>query len=79
MEGVRYAQRTSIVIDIEGQRNLVAAEGKGPVDALSNALRKAMMDYYPQLGPVRLSDYKVRVLTPEDGTAALVRVLIEHS
>ena len=76
--GGNLCAEASVVIDIEGQRNLVAAEGNGPVDALSNALRKAMMDYYPQLGPVRLSDYKVRVLTPEEGTAALVRVLIEH-
>ncbi len=63
---------------MHGHRTLVAAEGLGPVDAMSNALREALVGYYPDLLDVRLADYKVRVLTPEEGTAAKVRVLIEH-
>ena len=68
----------TIVIRVEGQTELVAAEGVGPVDALSLALKKALISFYPQLEDVRLTDYKVRVLTPRDGTAASVRVLVEH-
>lgn len=56
-----------------------ASEGQGPVDALSRALRKALLSYYPDLANLRLTDYKVRVLGPQDGTAARVRVLVETS
>ena len=68
----------TLALDVNGQRTLVAAEGSGPVDAMSNALRQGLSGFYPQLVDVRLSDYKVRVLTPEQGTAAQVRVLMEH-
>ncbi len=54
-----------------------AAEGNGPVSALDAALRKALLDIYPGLADVRLSDYKVRILDSENGTAAAVRVLID--
>ncbi|VAX17615.1 (R)-citramalate synthase [hydrothermal vent metagenome] len=54
-----------------------AADGIGPVNALDKALRKALMRFYPELGEIRLIDYKVRVLGEGDGTAAKVRVLIE--
>jgi 2-isopropylmalate synthase len=53
-----------------------AAEGDGPVNALDNALRKALDKFYPALKNVVLSDYKVRVLDGFDGTGARVRVLI---
>jgi 2-isopropylmalate synthase len=56
-----------------------AAEGDGPVNALDNALRKALEPMYPCLSKVRLTDYKVRVLDERDGTAAGVRVLITSS
>lgn len=68
----------TIVVRVENHSELVAAEGVGPVDALSLALKKALISFYPQLESVRLTDYKVRVLTPGDGTAASVRVLVEH-
>jgi 2-isopropylmalate synthase len=55
------------------------ASGDGPVNALDNALRKALEKYFPVLNSVRLEDYKVRVLSSEDGTSAKVRVLIESS
>ena len=54
-----------------------AAEGNGPVSALDAALRKALLDVYPQLSQVRLDDYKVRILDSENGTEAIVRVLID--
>jgi 2-isopropylmalate synthase len=54
-----------------------AAEGDGPVNALDNALRKALTPFYPTIADVQLADYKVRVLNAKAGTAAKVRVLIE--
>ncbi len=53
--------------------------GNGPIHALDNALRKALTKYYPKLKGLNLVDYKVRILTPQDGTKALVRVRIESS
>src|SRR6185369_6872709 len=54
-----------------------AAEGDGPVNALDNALRKALEKFYPSLKEMTLTDFKVRVLDASAGTAAKVRVLIE--
>ncbi|TBL81333.1 citramalate synthase [Paenibacillus thalictri] len=56
-----------------------AAEGNGPVNALDNALRKCLLQYFPNLQQIHLSDYKVRVLDEKDTTAAKVRVLIEST
>ena len=56
-----------------------AAEGEGPVNALDNALRKALEKFYPVLRDVHLTDYKVRVLDEKSGTGAKVRVLIQSS
>ncbi len=56
---------------------LFAAEGNGPVNALDNALRKALVGFYPELNDIELTDYKVRVLEEEHGTSSKVRVLIE--
>jgi 2-isopropylmalate synthase len=56
-----------------------AAEGDGPVNALDNALRKALVKFYPSLAEVKLEDFKVRVLDGRDGTGAKVRVLLESS
>lgn len=54
-----------------------ASLGDGPVNALDNALRKALKDFYPSLKEMHLTDYKVRVLDEKEGTAAKVRVLIQ--
>ena len=56
---------------------LTIADGDGPVNALDNALRKALNEFYPQLAKMHLSDFKVRVLDEKAGTAAKVRVLIQ--
>lgn len=66
-----------IKIKVKGVREHTAAEGDGPVNALDNALRKALKDFYPSLSKMRLSDFKVRVLNEKAGTAASVRVLIQ--
>ncbi|MBL8706160.1 MAG: citramalate synthase [Rhodospirillales bacterium] len=66
-----------ITIDIGNERQMVVAEGNGPVDALDAALRKALEPRYPTLATMNLMDYKVRILTPQDGTKAVTRVMIE--
>lgn len=66
-----------VKIRVKGVREHTAAEGDGPVNALDNALRKALKDFYPALAKMRLSDFKVRVLDEKAGTAARVRVLIQ--
>ena len=55
------------------------AEGDGPVNALDGALRSALVKSFPQLKQVTLTDYKVRILNSDTGTAAKTRVLIESS
>ena len=60
-----------------GEIRHVVAEGDGPVDALNNALRKALQPIYPELGEMKLVDYKVRVLNSDAATAATTRVIIE--
>lgn len=62
---------------LPGQPVMTVAEGNGPVNALDQALRKALSAVYPQLEGMRLVDYKVRILTPNDGTKAVTRVMIE--
>jgi 2-isopropylmalate synthase len=61
---------------VDGQEEIAAAEGDGPVNALDGALRRALKHFYPELENVRLSDYKVRVIDGNAATAAKVRVLI---
>jgi 2-isopropylmalate synthase len=56
-----------------------AAEGNGPVNALDEALRKALLRFYPSLSTVKLIDYKVRILEGSTGTESQVRVIIESS
>ena len=63
-----------------GQQLLhTAALGNGPVNAMDKALREALTGVYPTLTPMRLSDFKVRVLSTREATGAAVRVLIEST
>ena len=68
-----------IKITVNGETEITAAEGNGPVNALDKALRKALEKFYPELSKVQLTDYKVRVLDSTSATASRVRVLIESS
>ncbi len=67
----------TVKLDMKGHRVMTVGEGNGPVDALDGALREALLPLYPRLADVRLVDYKVRILTPEAGTKAVTRVMIE--
>jgi len=68
----------TVKIEVAGENRLKVAEGHGPVDALNHALHEALLPNFPQLSDLHLTDYKVRVVDSKAGTAAQVRVLIEH-
>ena len=68
-----------VKVKVDGEVMHTAAEGNGPVNALDEALRKALLQFYPSLARVRLVDYKVRILEESVGTGAQVRVLIEST
>jgi 2-isopropylmalate synthase len=69
----------SIKVKVDDRIVHTAAEGDGPVNALDQALRKALLQFYPELTEVKLIDYKVRILEETAGTESQVRVLIESS
>ncbi|MCX5845900.1 MAG: citramalate synthase [Deltaproteobacteria bacterium] len=71
--------QATIKISVGSEEELTAAEGNGPVNALDNALRKALTKFYPQINEMHLVDFKVRILEGCEGTAAKVRVLIDSS
>jgi 2-isopropylmalate synthase len=82
MEDKEPVSEATVRVRVGGMLEHTAATGKGPVNALDNALRKALEKFYPTLSEVQLLDFKVRVfsvLTHGDlsGTASRVRVLIE--
>ncbi|MBK8906170.1 MAG: citramalate synthase [Anaerolineaceae bacterium] len=66
-----------VKVRVGPKRMHMVAEGNGPVNALDAALRKALVDVYPQLSSIKLVDYKVRILDGENATAATTRVLID--
>ncbi|MHA1916806.1 MAG: citramalate synthase [Candidatus Ranarchaeia archaeon] len=69
----------TVLIRVKGVTEHTAGLGNGPVNALDNALRKALESFYPKLKEMSLNDYKVRILDAKTGTKATTRVLIESS
>ena len=69
-----------VKVRVNGDVMHTVAEGNGPVNALDSALRKGLVQVYPQVGQVQLTDYKVRVVEQgPEGTGAVVRVLVEST
>lgn len=69
----------TVKIEVNGQERLTVAEGDGPVHALDGALRQALLEFYPALERIKLTDFKVRVINGRAGTAAKVRVIIDST
>jgi 2-isopropylmalate synthase len=69
----------TIKLRVKGHRVISTAEGNGPVNALDNALRRAIEPHYPELKEIHLSNYKVRILDEHRATAATTRVLIDST
>ena len=77
---VPYLSTAIIKISVAGKEGeITAGDGNGPVNALDQALRKALTKFYPQIEEVRLVDFKVRTLEGSEGTAAGVRVLLDST
>lgn len=77
-EGTGQTEAT-VKIHAEGTRYVVTGEGNGPVNALDQALRAAIVQAYPVVERFELIDYKVRLFDDGHGTDAKTRVLIETS
>jgi len=71
--------RATVKVSVQGKDILEVAECMGPVSALDKALRKALVKFYPVIDRFYLTDYKVRILNSEAGTAANIRLLVESS
>src|SRR5882672_405852 len=71
--------QASVKVQVDGVTEHTIAEGDGPVNALDQALRAALIKFYPCLKRVQLEDYKVRILDSTAGTGARTRVLIEST
>ncbi|WP_234123323.1 citramalate synthase [Clostridium hydrogenum] len=74
-----YSAAAVVKIMVNGVREVTAADGKGPVNALDMALRKALEVFYKDIANVYLTDYKVRVISGNKATSAKVRVMIEST
>ncbi len=69
----------TVKLDAQGSPQIYVGEGNGPVNALDQALRRALRAAYPQVGAYELTDYRVRILDEDRGTDATVRVQIGTS
>ena len=69
----------TIKAQVNDQQFMTVGEGNGPVNALDSALREVLLPIYPEVGDIKLVDYKVRILTPSDATGAVTRVMIESA
>jgi 2-isopropylmalate synthase len=78
-DGEAPLAEATVKVRTNGSRHIESAEGQGPVGALDNALRKALVNDYPELEHIALEDFRVRVLDETHGTGAIVRVLIDTS
>jgi len=71
--------RANVILKARGQRIESSGTGNGPVNAIDNALRSGLENFYPDLKDLELTDYKVRILEGRLGTGAVTRVLVETS
>ncbi len=69
----------TVKVRVGEQSAHTVADGDGPVNALDEALRAALMGFYERVRDVRLTDYKVRIIDSTSATAARTRVLIQTS
>ena len=69
----------TVKLHVGDETEHTVGEGSGPVEALDHAMRKALARFYPEISDVVLTDFRVRILDPNEATAAVTRVLIESS
>jgi 2-isopropylmalate synthase len=73
------SSEATVKLAVQGQIHNYVGEGNGPVNALGEALARALTPAFPQVASFELTDYRVRVLDTDRGTDASVRVLIDTS
>lgn len=76
---VETLSEATVILAVEGGEEHAVVQGNGPVNALDTALRQVLVRLYSGLSDLHLEDYKVRILTPGDASAALIRVMIEST
>ncbi len=81
LDGHTYIEKANAIVKVRvgDKYEITADEGEGPVNAIDKALRKALEVFYPELKKMYLVDFKVRVVSSNDSTAATTRVLIEST
>ena len=75
----KVVSEATVKVLAQGARIIATAEGNGPVNALDNALRQALLELFPPLAAFDLVDYKVRIVSGAHGTGAVTRVLVDTS
>jgi 2-isopropylmalate synthase len=75
--GGKMISQATIKLTVDGHTEHAVSEGDGPVDALYSALSKSLERFFPNIREMHLIDYKVRIVNPAAGTAAITRVVIE--
>jgi len=74
--GAVATAEATVKLHAGGERIVTTGEGNGPVDALDQGLRQALVRIYPEIERFELIDFKVRILDAEQGTDSITRVLI---
>ncbi len=69
----------TVQLEVKNQEKMTVGVGNGPVNAIDSALRQALIDFYPSLNDLKLTDYKVMILSSDKGTGAITRVHIEST
>ena len=69
----------TVTVSVKNEEIMTVGTGNGPVNAIDSALRKALVSFYPSLSKLQLTDYKVNIISPEKGTGAITRVIIEST
>ena len=69
----------TVQLEVKNQEKMTVGVGNGPVNAIDSALRQALIDFYPSLNDLKLTDYKAMILSSDKGTGAITRVHIEST
>ena len=69
--------RAEVFVEMFNDEYHEFADGVGPVHALDQSFKNAVMRRFPKLSNTNLINYKVTVIDSEMGTASVVRVFIE--
>jgi 2-isopropylmalate synthase len=75
-EDGEVVSEATVKVIANGERIVATSEGNGPVNSLDKALRAAVLQLFPQIAAISLTDYKVRILEGVAGTDAITRVLV---